>query len=176
MKHLCWAIILAALLGAAPRFLRAGDEAPSIESLGHVGLAVSDLQAAMHFYVDQLGFKEAFRLNRPEGTPVLVYLRVGSSNSFVELFPGTKTPGSAPLPQIYHLGLIVKDLQATLRALQARGYPLPADAFKQAAKLQVDNTHLYFIKDPDGNRVELSQMTPDSLELKSGAVATLGKP
>jgi len=108
MKHLWWAIILAVLLGAAPRFLRAGDEAPSIESLGHVGLAVSDLQAAMHFYVDQLGFKEAFRLNRPEGTPALVYLRVGSSNSFVELFPGTKTPGSAPLPQIYHLGLIVR--------------------------------------------------------------------
>jgi lactoylglutathione lyase len=80
------------------------------------------------------------------------------------------------LPQINHLGLIVKDLQATLHRLKARGYSLPADAFEGAAKLQIDNTYLYFIKDPDGNRIELSQMTPQSLEHKSGAVVTMRKP
>ena len=80
------------------------------------------------------------------------------------------------MPQSYHLGLLVKDLQATLRTLEARGYPLPAGAFKQAPKLQLDNSYLYFIKDPDGNRIELSQMTPDSLEFKSAAEVTAGKP
>jgi lactoylglutathione lyase len=176
MKYRGFVLLVAALLAVTPKFLTAGDAVTSIESLGHVGVAVSDLQPALHFYVDQLGFKEAFRLKRPDGTPVLVYLRVGGGNSFVELFPGTKAPGSAPLPQSYHLGLLVKDLQATLRTLEARGYPLPADAFKQAAKLQIDNTYLYFIKDPDGNRIELSQMTPESVEHKSGAEITAGKP
>jgi lactoylglutathione lyase len=176
MRYGGFVLLVAVLLGVTPRIVTAGDEVGSIGSLGHVGVAVSDLQVALHFYVDQLGFKEAFRLKRPDGTPVLVYLRVGDSNSFVELFPGTKAPGTPPLPQAYHLGLIVKDLQATLHRLEARGYPLPADAYKQAAKLQIDNTYLYFIKDPDGNRIELSQMTPESLEHKSGAEVTAGKP
>ena len=115
-------------------------------------------------------------MNQPDGAPLLVYLRVDNSTSFVELFPGKKAPGEAPLPQINHLGLIVKDLQATLHTLKARGYSLPADAFKQAAKLQIDNSYLYFIKDPDGNRIELSQFTPESLQHKTGALVTMRKP
>lgn len=46
-----------------------------IQYLGHVAVAVSDLGTAMHFYCDQLGFTEVFRLNGPNGSPMLVYLR-----------------------------------------------------------------------------------------------------
>ena len=53
---------------------------------------------------------------------------------------------------------------------------MPPEAFKQAAKLQVDNTYLCFIKDPDGNVIELSQTTPASVEFKFGTVLTFGKP
>jgi len=174
-KYLRFILLVALFLGAVPKSLLSGDEATTIQSLGHVGLAVSDLQPALHFYVDQLGFKEAFRLNRSDGTPVLVFMRVGDGNSYVEIFPGTKAQGEAPVPPTYHFSLIVKDLQATLHTLEARGYPLPADAYKQAAKLQLDNSYLCFIKDPDGNKIELSQLTPDSLEFKSGAVVTADK-
>ena len=92
---------------------------------------------------------------------------MNDSNSFVEIFPGAKDQNSVPLPKTYHFGLFVKDLQATLHTLQARGYPLPADAFKQAAKVQADGSMLYFIKDPDGNNIELSQLGPESLLIKS---------
>jgi catechol 2,3-dioxygenase-like lactoylglutathione lyase family enzyme len=68
---------------------------------------------------------------------------------------------------VNHLGLFVKDLQATLHALKDRGYPLPDDAFERAKKVQADNTLLYFIKDPDGNKVELSQLRPDSFQVTS---------
>jgi negative regulator of replication initiation len=84
-----------------------------------------------------------------------------------------KPKGGAPLPGNYHLGLIVKDLQATLRALQARGYPVPPEAFKQATRLLPDNTYNYFIKDPDGNKIELSQPTPEAAEFKFGIVLKL---
>jgi catechol 2,3-dioxygenase-like lactoylglutathione lyase family enzyme len=107
---------------------------------------------------------------------MLVYMRVGDSKTFIEVFPGMKPKGGAPLPGNYHLGLIVKDLQATLRALQARGYPVPPEAFKQATKLLPDNTYNCFIQDPDGNKIELSQATPESVEFKFGTVLTLGKP
>jgi lactoylglutathione lyase len=145
----------------------ADSNKPIVESLGHVGLAISDLQPALHFYIDQLGLKEAFRLNHPDGSPDLIYLRVGDSNSFVELFPGKKPPSSAATTTVNHLGLFVKDLQATLHALKDRGYPLPDDAFEKAKKVQADNTLLYFLKDPDGNRIELSQLRPDSLQVTS---------
>lgn len=139
-----------------------------IQHLGHVAVAVSDLGSAIHFYCDQLGFTEVFRLNGPTGSPILVYLRV-NNNNFVELFPGAEKQSGGATKQtgLRHLGFFVKDLQAILRTLQARGYPLPDDAFKQAAQVRADGTFLYFIKDPDGNAIELSQINPDSKQAKS---------
>ncbi len=133
-----------------------------IQYLGHVGIGVSDLDKAMHFYCDQLGFTEVFRLPA-HGSPMLVYLRV-NNNNFVELFPGSekRTESGSKRTGLQHLGFWVKDLQTTLRTLQARGYPIPEDAFKRAAQVMADGTFLYFIKDPDGNAIELSQMLPDS--------------
>ena len=145
----------------------ADSSEPIVGSLGHVGLAISEAQPALHFYIDQLGLKEAFRLNRPDGSPSLIYLRVADTNTFVELFPGRKTPTPPGATTVNHLGLFVKDLQATLHALKDRGYPLPDDAFEKARKVQADNTLLYFIKDPDGNKIELSQLRPDSLQVTS---------
>jgi catechol 2,3-dioxygenase-like lactoylglutathione lyase family enzyme len=139
-----------------------------IQYLGHVGVAVSDLEKALHFYTHQLGLKEAFRLLNSEGAVALVYLRV-NGNNFVELFPGAMKQSSSQSNQtgIRHLGLFVKDLQTTLRTLKSRGFPLPDDAFEKASKVQADGTFLYFIKDPDGNSIELSQILPDSFQAKS---------
>jgi lactoylglutathione lyase len=168
-----WIVLLALFLtlGNGSSFCQ-DHSAPAndvgIEYLGHVAVGVSDLGAAMHFYCDQLGLTEAFRINSPTGSLVLVYLRVNNHN-FVELFPGAEKQSAVSTNQtgLRHLGFFVKNLQATLHTLQERGYSLPADAFEQAAKVRADNTFLYFIKDPDGNMIELSQMTPDSKEAQS---------
>jgi catechol 2,3-dioxygenase-like lactoylglutathione lyase family enzyme len=173
MKPLRYLLLLGLFI--VPGLLKAAPEAIGIESLGHVGIAVSNLENALHFYVGELGLKEAFRLNRPDGKPWLVYLQADNSSTFVELFPGTKTPSSPPLPKPFHLGFFVKDLQETLHKLQASGYPLPPDAFKKAAKIEADGSLIYFIQDPDGNRIELSQVTPQSYEVKA-APALLGAP
>ena len=139
-----------------------------IQYLGHVALGVTDLDKALHFYRDQLGLTEVFRLNKPSGSPLLVYLRL-NNNNFIELFPGAEkqTPAQRGSTGLLHLGFFVEDLQATLRTLKKRGYPLTDDAFKQAAQVRADGTFLYFIKDPDGNPIELSQITPDSKQAKS---------
>jgi catechol 2,3-dioxygenase-like lactoylglutathione lyase family enzyme len=161
-------LFLLMLIGTGALIALGADDAPPIvESLGHVGLDISDLKPALHFYVDQLGLKEAFRLKGPDGAVWLIYLRVNDSNTFIELFPGKKKAPAAESSSSNHLGLFVKDLQATLHALKDRGYPLPADAFEKATKVQADNTLLYFIRDPDGNKIELSQLRPDSLQVTS---------
>jgi lactoylglutathione lyase len=167
MKRMGMFFLVCVLWGQGGRALGADSREPIVESLGHVGLAISDLEPALHFYVDQLGLKEAFRLNDPQGKPMLVYLRAADTDTFVELFPGKKKTSPAETSNINHMGFIVKDLQATLHALKDRGYPLPADAFEEAKKVRLDNTFLYFVKDPDGNKVELSQFRPDSLQVTS---------
>ncbi len=166
MKHLRLCLLILVLMGPGALFSFGAENAPPIvESLGHVGMDISDLKPALHFYIDQLGLKEAFRLTRPDGAVWLIYLRVADTNTFIELFPGKKP--SAATTSSFHVGLFVRDLQATLHALKERGYPLPEDAFQKAAKVQADNSLLYFVTDPDGNRIELSQLRPDSLQVTS---------
>jgi catechol 2,3-dioxygenase-like lactoylglutathione lyase family enzyme len=167
MKRISMFFLAGVLVSPGPLALGADPSQPIVESLGHVAMGISDVQPALHFYIDQLGLKEAFRLNSPDGKPYLIYLRVADTNTFVELFPGKISAASVPPTIVNHLGFFVKDLQATLHALQERGYPLPDDAFEKAKKVQADNTLLYFIRDPDGNKIELSQLRPDSLQVTS---------
>ena len=167
MKRLGMLFLVCMLWSPVMPGFGADSNQTNLISLGHVGMAISDLQPALHFYIDQLGLKEAFRINGPDGTPSLIYLRVAGTDTFVELFPGRKKTSPAETSTINHLGLFVKDLQAALHTLKDRGYPLSDDAFEKAKKIHVDNTLLYFVKDPDGNKVELSQLRPDSLQVTS---------
>ena len=77
----------------------------------------------------------------------------------------TRTPPKSPAT--FHVGLVVKNLQTALHSLQAKGYPLPANAFERAAKLADDGTYYYVIQDPDGNYVELSQINAASMQAKA---------
>ena len=61
-----------------------------ITGIGHVAFRVTDLERALEFYCDKLGFHEAFRLDREgEPSPWIVYLQIGPGQ-FVELFPGAR--------------------------------------------------------------------------------------
>ena len=56
MKYSRFALLVVALLGPGVLALSGSDRSTAIvQSLGHVGLAVSDLARALHFYTDQLG-------------------------------------------------------------------------------------------------------------------------
>ncbi len=156
--------ILCVLAASGAPTLPAADNPIGVQALVHAGVAVTDLDRALHFYIGQLGLTEVFRLPRPDGTPKLVYLKVNDS-TFIEISPQpAHTPPASPV--VFHIGLVVKNLPDTLHALQARGYALPANAFEKAAKLADDGTYYFMIHDPDGNFIELSQMTPDALEAK----------
>ena len=166
MKNRIRLALLVVLLTFLTAHAQSAEDGIGIVTLTHVGVRVSDLQKAMHFYVDELGMKEAFRLNKADGSPLLIYMHVENSNTFVELFPGQKAP-DAPTPMTHHMGFAVKDLQATLHALKDRGYPLEPDAFEKASKVAGDGTKYYFISDPDGNHIELSELDPGALQLKA---------
>jgi lactoylglutathione lyase len=133
-----------------------------INAIAHVALKVKDLQRSMEFYVGKLGFTEMMTLPKPDGSPGpwLVYLRI-TDTQYLELFPdgvGDRAPDRAATA-INHICLGVSDIDVTLAHLAKVGIPLTSPK-----KMQVDKNWQAWIEDPDGNRIELMQMSDDSLQ------------
>lgn len=136
-----------------------------ITGIGHAAFAVQDLAASLRFYCDGLGLREAFRLFNDNGDVWIVYLQV-DDRSFVELFPGAEAPASPAgrAAGYRHLCLTVGDIHAAARELMARG--IKTDGEPRQGK---DGNWQLWTTDPDGNRIELMQIAPDSLQAKAVA-------
>ena len=130
-----------------------------ISAIGHVAIRVKDVSRTLDFYVEKLGFPEMFRLER-EGRLWIVYLRI-TDGQFLEIFPDAEGERAPPREAngLNHVCLEVDDMDASLAELAASGVPLA-----QAKKLGLDGNFQAWIEDPDGNRIELMQMAPDSLQ------------
>jgi catechol 2,3-dioxygenase-like lactoylglutathione lyase family enzyme len=124
-----------------------------VVALNHVGISVPNLDEAVAYYTKTLGFPEAFRAVNDAGQPVLVYVQI-SRNTFVELQPaGPQRP-----PGISHLGVEVENLAETAKLLKERG------ANVENPRAGSTKALLANVTDPDGMRVELLEITPDSLQ------------
>ncbi len=125
-----------------------------IKGLAHVCFIVKDLESSITFYRDKLGMAPGFDFIDEKGKRFGVYLHVGG-RSFLELFAGQPEP--AAKQQAYkHLCLEVDDLLATVTTLRGRGVEV------SEPKLGSDHSWQAWIADPDGNRMELHQYTPQS--------------
>ena len=128
-----------------------------LTGIGHVAIRARDLDALLAFYTGKLDFREMFRLNHDDGSLMLVYVRV-TEDQFLEFFPNGR--GVAPPASnvgYNHLCLTVADIEATLRDLEARGVPL-----SHGLQTGRDGNRQAWIADPEGNRIELMEMAPDS--------------
>lgn len=131
--------------------------------IGHVALKVSDIERSLAFYRDRLSFTEMMRLNRDDGSLWLVYLRV-TDTQFVEIFPGgegDRAPGSGRTA-INHFCLECNDIEATAATLRAEGIALTVEP-----KMGADGNRQCWIDDPDGNRIEFMEMSPDSMQAEA---------
>lgn len=134
-----------------------------IVGLTHVAIKVADLDRTLDFYVNKLGFAEMLRLHKDDGDVWLVYLRI-TDDQFLEVFPGAegdRAPGWNA-NGMNHLCLAIDDIHALVAELEAAGIPLLLPL-----KRALDGNWQAWIEDPDGNRIELMQMDPDSLQLKA---------
>ena len=135
--------------------MAAGASAPR---LGHVAFRVRDLERSIAWYAAAFGAREAFRARREDGATQLVYLEL-APGQFVELFTDGKNPIEEP-PQPFgyaHTCMVVDDLAATLAHPATLGVS-PAAPPRACRAGQA----LAFIADPDGNRLELMAIPPDS--------------
>ena len=141
-----------------------------ITGLGHIAITASDIDRSLDFYCNILGLPEAFRVNNDDGGLWMVYLKTGPDD-FIEIFTGGDPPPEAPrnAAGIKHICLWVDDIDATLKDLADRGLDVDPDAVRSGRS----GCRQYFIADPDGVRIELMQLMPNSLQAK--AIQALGE-
>jgi lactoylglutathione lyase len=125
--------------------------------LEHAGIITTSLDAALKFYVEQLGFKETWR--RVDGDTkrvALIHLRMpGPSGDYVEL---SNQPGNTNLTRTRagsaaHCSLEVLDIKPAYQATLDRGETKD----RKEPRFGLDLRWQFNLFDPDGTRVELMQ-------------------
>lgn len=130
-----------------------------VKDIAHAAVAVKDMEESLRFYTLALGFQNAFQILHPETEkPWIIYLGI-CPGRFLELFYGGETEHPWEDTQIgfNHLCFEVDDIFALVERVREAGYPIDAEP-KQGS----DHNWQAWIKDPNGVRIELMQVMPES--------------
>jgi catechol 2,3-dioxygenase-like lactoylglutathione lyase family enzyme len=126
--------------------------------LNHVGIAVNDYQGSYDFYTKVMGFRVAFKFPpSADGKPTTTYFQI-SKDTFLEM-----APASAQVPAgITHMGIETPDIKSTITQLRDAGGH--AEDMRVSGPTKADLSNIY---GPDKIRLELLELTPDSLHKKA---------
>jgi catechol 2,3-dioxygenase-like lactoylglutathione lyase family enzyme len=138
---------------------------------------VRDIEKELDFYTRIIGLPEMFRLLRDDGSLFIVYLRL-NDRQYLELFPwGVGDEPAAPNARgMHHMCLEVADLDYTVTTLMQRGATMSqwrsdATALDEvegpAIRVGLDGNRQSWMKDPEGNRIELMEMATDSMQYQA---------
>jgi catechol 2,3-dioxygenase-like lactoylglutathione lyase family enzyme len=140
------------LVGLAVQMAFAQNQNRDIVGVNHVGISVDNVDEAVAYYTETLGFPEAFRVVNDAGQIALVYVQV-SRNTFVEIQPAN---AQRP-PGISHFGVHVEDMAAVTEMFKQRG------AEVTEIRLSSTNAILSNVIDLNGIRMELAELPAESL-------------
>jgi methylmalonyl-CoA/ethylmalonyl-CoA epimerase len=143
------------LIGGALQTAVGQSQNRGLVGLNHVGITVPDVDAAVAYYRDTLGFQEAFRSLDEAGDPRLVYMQI-SRNTFVELNRADGRPTG-----INHLGIHVEDVGAAAEMFRQAGAEV-ADVRQSSTGAVLSN-----VMDLNGIRIELAELPPESEHRKA---------
>ena len=164
-----------------------------IRTISHLGFNCRDIEKSIAFYRDILGCREKFTLTygdvaddvrkqcdaqgkkypfylkgmkRMENTKWSVYM-TWTENTFIELFyvPSARRrriPNPRKDLNYTHFSLEVDDLKAFRSQVQKRG---GAAYIETEIELGLENTYTMWMHDPDGNRFEVMEYTPQSYQV-----------
>ena len=131
-----------------------------MKGFGHMAVWVTDMERALHFYVDILGCKKAFSMEN-NGKPGTEYLAL-ANGAFIELFYNgvpheQESPGEGRFYAGFsHFAVEVDDIFETVEGIKARGGVLSV-----ALKRGHDGNWQAWIIDPEGIGIEFVQLEPD---------------
>jgi lactoylglutathione lyase len=142
-------------------------------TVSHVGLCVSDLDRAMRFYCEGLGFEPSVRFDvgsefaatlEVEGDVEVTSQFVARDGMSIELIHyatgavhGTPSSSRAHLG-FTHLSLIVDDVDAVAARLVELGGQVVASTRTRIDNPDGSTNDFVFVADPDGVRVELMKL------------------
>ena len=120
----------------------------------HFAFEVADLNLAIRFYVDQLGFKEIWRHHNEQEAEECAFLTVGNLRLelLAQLGEGKYERPEIKSPYCPHLAIGVDDLDVAVAQLQAQGIPI----LRGPLLVESEVRWLYFA-DPDNNVIEYVQ-------------------
>jgi len=127
--------------------------------LSYVGVRVTNLARSFDFYTKLFGLKEVARGDNSDiGGGVYVLLKDQDSGQKLELdwYPEKSqygTPYSAG-DGLDHIAFAVEDVTKTIEQLSAKGAGIPP-ALAEQPGLRKHKIQIAFVKDPDGNWIEL---------------------
>ena len=127
-----------------------------VKAISHQGLNVRDMDKALEFYTGILGFPLAFSIGR-NGNPWINYMKIAPRMFFELFYAGPNDDYPADNCSYNHVCLEVEDIFALEKALDGKGWPIDIRPKKGR-----DTNWQLWVKDPDGNRIELMQIMPGS--------------
>jgi catechol 2,3-dioxygenase-like lactoylglutathione lyase family enzyme len=150
--------LLTTLLIAAYLFPLPGER-PHIKGIAHLGYYVGDLSKARAYYVDFLGFEEAFCLKKPDGSEHISFIKI-NDHQFIKLVADApKNHGF-----LHEVAFQTDDVRGVRTFLAAAGVVVPQTVSKdQAGDLSFE------VNDPFGFTVRIIQYEDGSLTARSKA-------
>ena len=145
------------LVGLAVQATLAQNAQRQVQVMNHVGINVPNISEAITYYTQKMGYTEAFRATNERGEPTLVYLHI-SRDTFLEL-----GQANAQRPAGFtHYGLVVDNAAAAVSMFRQRGVTVSEPNLSASTRAILAN-----ITDPYMGRIELAEITPDSLHRKA---------
>ena len=120
----------------------------------HTMVRVKDLDRSLHFYTRLLGMTLLRRMDFPEGRFTLAFVGYGpeDSHTVMELTHNWDLEGPYDLGTGYgHVALGVHDIYGVCKELEAAGARIP----RRPGPMRHGTTHIAFVDDPDGYKIEL---------------------
>lgn len=129
-----------------------GQPAQPAVRLNHVAISVPNINEALTWYSDKMGFREVVRNTNPQGQLMSAYIQV-SRDTFVEL---QQSNPQRPVG-LNHWGLEATDIKAAVATFRQRG----ATVSDPGAPSAFTGGILANVTDPNsGGRIELSEQPP----------------
>jgi lactoylglutathione lyase len=147
MMRIVMVFAVGVLVGTGIQTAVAQSPRPNLR-LNHVGLSVKDLNEAVTFYREKLGFNEVIR--NPNG--MSVYIQV-SRDTFLELQVAN---AERPAGQVTHFGMETNNIKTTVGQLRQRGLTVS----DPGAPSPFSGGILANVTDPVYGRIELTEQPP----------------
>jgi len=119
----------------------------------HTMLRVKDIEKSIDFYTRLLGMQLVRRNEFPEGKFTLAFVGYGpeENNTVLELTYNWDSDGYEMGTAYGHIALGVRDIYGICAQLEKEGAKIP----RKPGPMMHGTTHIAFIEDPDGYKVEL---------------------